>query len=352
MKLLENYYKNCTLCPRNCKVDRSVKTGVCGCKDVLKAARAGLHLYEEPYLSGVNGSGTVFFTGCSLGCVYCQNGQISKNNYGFDISVERLAEIFLEQQSRKAHNINLVTGTHYTPSIAKALKIARDNGLSIPVVWNSSGYEKADTLRLLEGLVDIFMPDFKTLSPDLGKRYMKAPDYPAYVKEALACMVEMTGETVFEPIDNIPENANTLNEQVNAAGINKADKNHGCSSEYDEEYAGENVLLKKGVVVRHLIIPGQIDDSKDVVEYLYETYGDKIWISLMSQYTPLGIFSSKDKMIAEASETPELFRTLSAKEYDQVVDFAIELGVENCMIQEGETASDSFIPIFDGIGIK
>jgi len=317
-------YRACRICPRECGVDRYVHKGYCGCGAAVKAARAGLHYYEEPFLSGTRGSGTVFFSGCSLGCVYCQNGQISRDLYGVEISVKRLADIFLEQQNvRNAHNINLVTGTHFLPSIAEALKMAKDKGLQIPVIWNSSGYEKPEYLRLLDGLADIFLPDFKTLDPELGTRYIHAPDYPDRAKEALACMAEMAGDTVFYDLPDRP-----------------------APSADDDAYTGEAVLMKQGLVVRHLVIPGHTEDSKQVLSYLYQTYGDRIWISLMSQYTPVGRFAHHDESF------PELCRTLTAAEYDEVVDYAIDLGIENCMIQEEDVADDSFIPLFDGSGIR
>lgn len=302
-------YRECRLCPRECGTDRRFHIGFCGCGEKVKAARAGLHFYEEPFLSGTRGSGTVFFSGCSLGCVYCQNGQISREHFGIEIDEERLADILLEQQDvRKAHNINLVTGTHFTPSIVSALQIARRHGLVIPVIWNSSGYEKKETLRCLEGLVDIFLPDFKTLDPELGKRYMNAPDYPDRAKEALACMADMAGEPVWEE--------------------------------------GPDGLMKRGLVVRHLVIPGHTKDSRQVLRYLFETYGDRIWISVMSQYTPVGRFAGE-----RGAEYPELCRRVTRTEYEKVVNYAIELGIENCLIQEGDTADDSFIPAFDGSGI-
>ena len=294
--------------------------------DRVMTARAGLHYYEEPYLSGTNGSGTVFFSGCSLGCIYCQNWQISRDNYGLETSTDRLAEIFLEQQDdRNAHNINLVTATHFTPSVVTALKKAKDKGLKIPVIWNSSGYEKPETLRLLDGLVDVFLPDFKTMSAELGARYMNAPDYPKWAKEAVACMFEMTGETKFRKIPD--KNKNDLS---------------GSAGESVIQPDGEDVLMIKGVSVRHLVIPGHSQDSKEVVQYLYETYGDSIWMSIMRQYTPMHDFGR---------EYPELMRTISDREYDKVVDYAIDLGVSNCMIQDNGAESDSFIPVFDGTGV-
>lgn len=321
-------YQHCLLCPRNCGTDRRTGKGYCGCSDLLLAARAGLHYYEEPFLSGNKGSGTVFFSGCSLGCIYCQNDSISRDHVGWNITIPRLAEVFLEQQERGAHNLNLVTGTHFTPSIAKALETARKNGLHIPVVWNSSGYEKPETLYQLEGLADIFLPDFKTLSAELGSRYFHAPDYAEWAKEALSAMVQMAGEPVFEEMED--------------AGSE--------TGESGSDYEGENVLLKKGVVVRHMVVPGQKEDSKEVLKYLFDTYGNRIWISLMSQYTPVGAFAGNGDA-GLAAKYPELIRTVSREEYEEIVDYAIELGIEKCMIQEDEVASDSFIPAFDGSGI-
>ena len=320
-----NYYENCRICPRNCGIDRITARGVCGCSDKIKAARAGLHYYEEPFLSGINGSGTVFFSGCSLGCIYCQNGQISRDNYGIEVSADRLADIFFELQEKKAHNINLVTGTHFIPSITDALHLAKDRGLKIPVIWNSSGYENPEYLEMLAGLVDIFMPDFKTMSSELGIRYMKAADYPEWAERSLAAMVKMTGRTVFEELP---------------------------TSDDEHLYEGEDVLMKKGVVVRHLVIPGQIEDSKKVIQYLFETYGNDIWISIMSQYTPVGKFGTGSDIDDDLKRKyPELAIRLDPGEYDKIIDYAINLGIENCMIQEGDAASDSFIPEFDGSGI-
>ena len=319
---MTDHYENCKLCPRECGVNRYKYKGYCGCKAELRAARSGLHFYEEPFLSGSRGSGTVFFSGCSLGCIYCQNFKISEENLGFDISTDRLTEIFLEQQRRGAHNINLVTASHFTPTVVSALEKAKCSGLSIPVIWNSSGYEKAETLSMLKGLVDIFMPDLKTLSCENAARYMKAPDYPEIVKEAVKCMHNMTDANLFLTKDN--------------KIVSKCD--------------GEDVLMLKGLVVRHLVIPGQIEDSKAVIKYLYESYGDSIWISLMSQYTPVGRWAaeadSEDKI-----KYPELYRKLSEEEYDELIDYAIDLGVENCMIQDGDVAMESFIPDFDGSGL-
>lgn len=295
----------CYLCPRNCGADRSEKgknTGTCHVTHTLRVARAALHMWEEPCISGEEGSGTVFFSGCSLGCVFCQNRDISDGRAGKDITEERLAEIFLELEEQKANNINLVTPGHYVPQIAEALRRAKGMGLRIPIVYNSSGYEKAETLRLLDGLIDIYLPDFKYMNEKLAKEYSNASDYAEIAKKALAEMVHQVGEPVFD-----------------ARGI-----------------------MKKGIIVRHLVLPGETEDSKRVIRYLYETYGDQIYLSIMNQYTPMPGIGEK---------YPKLGRTLTASEYEEVVDYAIELGVENGFIQEGETSKESFIPPFDLEGV-
>ena len=291
----------CSLCPRMCQVDREVTTGYCGVKQTLRVARAALHFWEEPCISGEEGSGAVFFTGCNLRCVFCQNYQIARAEQGKEITVERLAEIFLELQEQKANNINLVTATHYVPQVVEALKMAKEKGLYIPVVYNCGGYETVETLKLLEGLVDIYLPDFKYVDSERAKRYSRAEDYPEVAKAALAEMVRQQPEAEFD----------------------------------------ERGIMTKGVIVRHLMLPGGIKDSKAVVNYLYETYGDQIYISLMNQYTPL----------PHVADYPEIDRKLKKFEYDRLVDYAISLGVENGFIQEGETAKESFIPAFTNEGV-
>lgn len=318
---------NCILCPRMCHVDRNSGAGFCGCLASIRAARAGLHFYEEPFLSGLCGSGAVFFSGCNLRCVYCQNSQISGGDYrsagaafGMETTTDRLSEIFLELQAQGAHNINLVTGTPYIPFIAEALSnVGADNSLKIPVIWNSGGYERVESLKMLEGLVDIWLPDFKTLSPELGQRYMNAPDYPEAAKKALEWMVNVSGPAKFEAYarECRPEAAYTL-EDIEESGI-----------------------MVHGVCVRHLVIPGQTEDSKRVLEYLHGTFGGDIWVSLMSQYTPMRTDFPQE----------ELNRTVTAEEYEEVVNFAIDLGIENCMIQAEGVANESFIPAFDGTGV-
>lgn len=297
----QNMKNECSLCPRMCRTDRDVTTGYCGVKNTLRVARAALHFWEEPCISGEEGSGAVFFTGCNLRCVFCQNYHIARAEQGKEITTERLAEIFLELQEQKANNINLVTGTHYVPQIIEALQSAKKQGLQIPVVYNCGGYERTETLQLLEGLVDIYLPDFKYMDSQRAGKYSHAKDYPEVAKAALAEMVRQQPEAVFD----------------------------------------ERGLMKQGIIVRHLMLPGGIKDSKEVVRYLYETYGDRIYMSLMNQYTPL----------AHVEAYPEINRKLKKFEYDRLVDYAIALGVENAFIQEGETAEESFIPAFTGEGV-
>lgn len=292
----------CHLCPRDCGVDRTAgKRGRCGMTDQVMAARAALHMWEEPCISGEEGSGTVFFSGCSLGCVFCQNHEIALGDTGKEITVERLAEIYLELQAKGANNINLVTAGHFLPQVIQSLRMAKEQGLQIPVVYNTGGYEKVEAIRMLDGLVDIYLPDLKYVSSQLSARYSGAPDYFAVASAALEEMVRQTGPAVFDERD----------------------------------------MLVRGTVVRHLLLPGCLEDSKAVIRYLYETYGDQIYISIMNQYTPL----------AHVKKWPEIDRRVTEEEYDALVDYAINLGVENGFIQEGETAEESFIPAFDIEGV-
>lgn len=295
--------KRCTLCPRNCNVDREAgERGVCGVTgEGILGARAALHMWEEPCISGECGSGTVFFSGCSLRCIYCQNYEIAHAETGKRITVERLSEIFLELAKKGAHNINLVTPTHYTPEIIRAVLRARACGLTLPIIYNCSGYEKVETLKMLEGIVDIYLTDFKYMELDLAAKFSKAPDYPTIAKEALKEMVRQTGAPVFD----------------------------------------ENDLMKKGVIVRHLLLPNHLKNAKAVVQYVYETYGDQVYLSLMNQYTPL----------PQVRHIPELNRKVTDREYEKLLDYAIDLGVEQAFIQEGETAEESFIPSFSCEGI-
>ena len=268
----------------------------------VMAARAALHFWEEPCISGTEGSGAVFFSGCTLRCVFCQNHEIAAGAVGKPVTEERLSRIFLELQEKGANNINLVTAGHYAPAVAESLRRAKDMGLQIPVVYNSSGYELPDTLRLLDGLVDIYLPDMKYMDRELAGKYSHAQNYPDVAKEALAEMVRQCPVCEFD----------------------------------------ERGMMKKGVIVRHLLLPGHVKDSKAVLKYLHETYQDQIYISIMNQYTPMPGINAR---------YPELGRKLTSQEYDEVVDYAIELGVENGFIQDGETAEESFIPTFDTSGV-
>lgn len=297
-----NLMKECTICPRNCKVDRTKKnSGYCRETEKIVVARASLHMWEEPCISGTNGSGTVFFSGCSLGCVYCQNYNISKGISGKEITTERLAEIFQELQSKGAHNINLVTPSHYVLQIIDALVMSKKKGLHIPIVYNSSGYEKVETIKMLEGLVSIYLPDLKYMDDSIAMKYSNCRDYFEHASKAIAEMVRQTGKVSLD----------------------------------------EEGMAVKGVIVRHMTLPGYLDDSKNIIRYLYETYGDKIYMSIMNQYTPL----------SGVENYPEINRKVMADEYDELVDYAVNIGVENGFIQEGETALESFIPDFDCEGV-
>mgnify|MGYP002726227046 FL=1 len=337
--------ENCMLCPRKCGVNRKKgEMGVCGQTAAIKAARAALHMWEEPCISGQNGSGTVFFSGCNLGCIFCQNHNIATGKAGIEISIERLAEIFLELQEKGANNINLVTAGHFVPQVVGALKMAKQQGLYLPVVYNTSSYEKVETLRLLEGYVDIYLPDLKYVDSAISSRYSHAADYFTCASAAIAEMVRQVGEPefVFEraagkegsSAEFLADEKKKISEQQNNMIFDAA--------EYQERSeAGESLLMRKGVIVRHLVMPDCVEDSKRVISYLLKTYGGQIFISIMNQYTPL----------PQCREYPELSRRVTEAEYDAVVDYAIELGIENGFIQEGDVAEESFIPEFDGEGI-
>lgn len=293
---MREFLKKCMICPRECKVNRlNNELGFCKSNDKIKIAKYSLHMWEEPCISGKNGSGTIFFSYCNLKCVYCQNYDISTNNYGREITIQRLSEIMLELQDKKANNINLVTPTHYVPQIIEAIKLAKRKGLSIPIVYNTSGYEKKETIKLLNGYVDIYLTDFKYYDNEIAVKYSKAYNYKEYAKESLKEMVKQTGKPKFN---------------------------------------GD--LMVSGVIVRNLLLPGMVDDSKKILNYLYNTYKDNIFISIMNQYTPLK-YVSKYK---------ELNRIVTNMEYDKIVNYAIDIGISNAFIQEGETQKESFIPSF------
>lgn len=297
---MKNILKECTLCPRNCKINRYKHAGFCGATNKIKIARASLHYYEEPSISGINGSGTIFFSGCNLQCVFCQNNEISKNNFGKEITITRLSEIMLELQDKKAHNINLVTPTHYIPQIAASIKKAKKKGLVIPIIYNTSGYEKVDSLKLLRGLIDIYLPDFKYYDNYYAKKYSNANNYFEYAKDSLKEMYFQTGKCIFD----------------------------------------KNGMLKKGIIVRHLMLPSLKEDTKLILNYLYNTYKDNIYISIMNQYTP-----------PKSIKYTELKESINENDYNEIIDYALDLGITNAYCQMDGTVSESFIPQFNLEGV-
>lgn len=297
-----NKYENCLLCPRKCGINRSTgQTGVCGVSSEIKVARAALHYWEEPCISGKRGSGAVFFSGCSLHCVFCQNREISDGKAGKVISKERLSDIFIELADKGANNINLVTPGQYIPDIVWAVNDAKSRGMKLPIIYNTSGYENVTELKLLEGIVDAYLPDFKYMDSTLSAMYSRAKDYPSVAKQALSEMVRQQPDVVID----------------DATG-----------------------LIQKGVIVRQLLLPGHVNDAKTVLKYLYDTYHDHVYISMMSQFTPIAL-----------KDYPEINRTVTKREYERLVNYALEIGITNAFIQEGDVAKDSFIPAFDCEGV-
>ena len=303
-KLEEQYYSRCFLCPRKCGVNRlEGEVGFCKMGALPHVARAALHFWEEPCISQNNGSGAIFFSGCNLQCVFCQNWEISRGKAGLSISKERLAEIFMELQEKGANNINLVTGVMFIPTIVEALCLAKEKGFFLPVIYNCGGYESVASLRLLDGFVDVYLPDFKCISDELGRRYFGASDYSKVAKDAIKEMLRQTGRVSFEK--------------------------DGC--------------IKKGVIVRHLVLPGQRKEAEKILEYLYHEYGEDIYFSILNQYTPIGAMKLPDK---------QLQRHLTTYEYQKVIDYALSLGITKAYMQIGKTAKESFIPAFDLEGIR
>lgn len=295
-----NKYENCLLCPRKCGTNRRTgQTGVCGVSSEIKVARAALHYWEEPCISGKRGSGAVFFSGCSLHCVFCQNREISDGKEGKVISKERLSDIFMELAGKGANNINLVTPGQYIPDIVWAVNNAKSRGMKLPIIY--SGYENVTELKLLEGIVDVYLPDFKYMDSTLSAMYSRAKDYPSVAKQALSEMVRQQPDVVID----------------DATG-----------------------LIQKGVIVRQLLLPGHVNDAKAVLKYLYDTYHDHVYISMMSQFTPIAL-----------KDYPEINRTVTRREYERLIDYALEIGITNAFIQEGDVAKDSFIPAFDCEGV-
>ena len=297
-----NKYENCLLCPRKCGINRRTgQTGVCGVSSEIKVARAALHYWEEPCISGKRGSGAVFFSGCSLHCVFCQNREISDGKEGKVISKERLSDIFMELAGKGANNINLVPPGQYIPDIVWAVNDAKSRGMKLPIIYNTSGYENVTELKLLEGIVDVYLPDFKYMDSTLSAMYSRAKDYPSVAKQALSEMVRQQPDVVID----------------DATG-----------------------LIQKGVIVRQLLLPGHVNDAKAVLKYLYDTYHDHVYISMMSQFTPIAL-----------KDYPEINRTVTKREYERLVNYALEIGITNAFIQEGDVAKDSFIPAFDCEGV-
>ncbi len=287
---------NCNLCPRKCNVNRTTNRGFCGAPATLKIARAALHFWEEPCLSGEKGSGTIFFSYCTLQCVFCQNYALSHEHIGQEITIDQLADICLDLQKQGANNINLVTPTHYVPWIIEGIKLAKKRGLHLPIVYNTSGYENVETIRMLDGIVDIYLPDLKYFDDQYSILYSHAPNYFSCATEAIKEMVKQVGEPVFN----------------------------------------EQGILERGVIVRHLCLPGLKEDSKKVLNYLYTTYHNQIYISIMNQYTPIRHFK----------HFSNLNQTLSEDDYDEIIDYALDIGITQAYQQEGETQLESFIPEF------
>lgn len=294
--------EKCNLCPRECEVNRIVgQKGFCMSGYLPKAALASVHQWEEPPISGTKGSGTVFFSGCSLKCVFCQNYTISAENTGKEITTQRLAEIFIEQQNRDVHNINLVSAGHFLPAVKKALILAKENGLTIPVVYNSSGYEKAEALKELDGLIDVYLPDIKYFSSELSKKYSQAENYFEVASKAVEEMYRQVGKYQFD----------------------------------------ENGIMTKGVIIRHLVLPSCRKDSKEILKFIKEKFGDNVYISLLSQYTPM----------YRAKEFKEINRRLTTFEYEDVIDYFFDIGLKNGYMQKRTSATSAYTPIFDLKGI-
>lgn len=296
-----NILKKCTLCARNCQIDRYQKLGYCKQSNKIRIAKASLTYFEEPCISNKKGSGTIFFSGCNLGCIFCQNESISHKNFGYDITIQRLAEIMLELEKKGAININLVTPTPHIIGIKKALVKAKKQGLSIPIIYNTSSYENVNSLKILDGLIDVYLPDLKYYNSNYALKYSNVPNYFQVASSAIEEMYRQVGKVEFFKNGNI----------------------------------------KKGVIVRHLMLPTLKEDSKKVIKYLYNTYHDNIYLSIMNQYTVMKPLKYK-----------ELNQKIKGKDYDEVIEYALNLGVKNAYCQLEKTSSKDFIPNFDLEGVK
>lgn len=287
----------CNMCPHKCNVDRSTSKGRCRATDKVKIALASLHYFEEPCISGENGSGTVFFSNCNLNCVYCQNYKISQEDFGKEISVDHLAKIFISQQEKGAHNINLVTPTVYVEQIIEAIKIARSNGLNIPIIYNSSGYENVETIKKLNGYIDVYLPDFKYMKDELGVKYSNVKDYSKIAQKAIFEMYKQVGSVILN----------------------------------------ENGIIKKGVIIRHLVLPGNIDNSKQILKWIKDNFKDDVYVSVMAQYFPTN----------KACKYEYLNRKITKDEYNEVEEYLYSLDIENGYIQELGEHEEEYVPEFD-----
>ncbi len=290
-----NILEKCSLCPRNCLVNRTTEKGFCGCGDKMIIAKAYLHMWEEPCISGNNGSGTIFFSGCNLRCIFCQNYQISNELVGHEVSIEDFSKICLNLEKQGANNINLVTPTPYVPLIIEGIKLAKKKGLKIPIVYNTSSYENVETIKMLDGIIDIYLPDLKYYDDEYAIKYSNAKDYFINASNAILEMYKQVGKPIFK-----------------------------------------DGIMQKGIIVRHLMLPGLLDDSKKILDYLYKTYKNNIYISIMNQYTPIKTFKNYTNLNNKVSDD----------DYDNLINYAIDLGIKKAFIQEGETQSESFIPDF------
>ena len=288
----------CTICPHKCKVNRNQGfTGRCKCNDKIKIALSSLHYYEEPCISGSSGSGTVFFSNCNLSCIYCQNYKISQEGKGYYVTIDDLANIFLKQQQNGANNINLVTPTMYAFQIIEALKIAKSSGLNIPIIYNSNGYEDLDTIKALNGYIDIYLPDLKYYSDELSKKYSNVSHYFSTATSAILEMVNQVGNPIFDD---------------------------------------ETGLIKKGVIIRHLVLPGHIQNSKNILKWIKENLDTKVYVSIMAQYFPT----------YKACEDEFLNRKLTRKEYNEIETFLYTLDLENGYIQDLGKHEEEYVQDF------
>lgn len=289
---------NCTLCPHNCKVNRlEGKEGRCKCDNALKIALASLHMFEEPCISGTNGSGTVFFTNCNLNCIYCQNYEISQGGKGKGITIQTLADIFIKQQEKGAHNINLVTPTMYVYQIIEAIKLARKYGLKIPIIYNSNGYENVETIKMLNGYIDVYLPDLKYYTNELSKKYSNVDNYFEVATNAIKEMYSQVGNAIFD----------------------------------------DNGIIQKGVIIRHLVLPNHIQNTKNILKWINENMTEDIYISVMAQYFPT--YKAKNDSLIN--------RKLNKKEYKEVFNYLYSLDLQNGYIQELGSHEEEYVPDFN-----